>query len=295
VPPRRAPEAPFLGVGVGLRPPHQEEILARAERGALRVDFFEALSENYMVAGGRPRRVLDAVRRAAPVALHGVSMNLGSVDPLDEGYLAELAELARRCDAAWISDHLCWTGVDGHQLHDLLPLPRTEEAVAHVAERIERAQGRLGRRIAIENVSTYASFAADALPEVDFLVAVAEAADCGILLDVNNVTVSAHNHGFDAGAYLDAVPAERIFEVHLAGHRESGALRIDTHDRPVCDEVWRLYEQLIARIGPVSTLVEWDACLPSWDELEREALRARAVIARLAGRERERDERVSAG
>jgi uncharacterized protein (UPF0276 family) len=295
VAPRRAPEAPFLGVGVGLRPPHQQEILARGERGALRVDFFEALSENFMVAGGRPRRVLDAVRRAAPVALHGVSMNLGSVDPLDEGYLAELAELARRCDAAWISDHLCWTGVDGHQLHDLLPLPRTEEAVAHVAERIERAQERLGRRIAIENVSSYASFAADALPEVDFLVAVAGAADCGILLDVNNVYVSAHNHGFDAGAYLDAVPAERIFEVHLAGHRESGALRIDSHDQPVCDEVWRLYERLIARIGPVSTLVEWDACLPSWDELEREALRARAVMARLSGRAGERDARVAAG
>jgi hypothetical protein len=268
-------------VGVGLRPPHQEEILARGARGGLRVEWFEAISENFMVEGGKPPRVLDAVRRLAPVALHGVSLNLGSVDPLDARYLDRLCALARRIDAAIVSDHLCWTGVDGHQLHDLLPLPFSEEAIRHVASRIERVQERLGRRIAIENVSSYLSFAADALPEWEFLVAVAEAADCGILLDVNNVYVSAHNHGFDARAYLDAIPPERVFQIHLAGHSRAGRLLVDTHDHPVRDEVWSLYEHALARLGPVPTLIEWDDRIPAWDELEREALRARAVLERL--------------
>jgi hypothetical protein len=277
----RPAEAPYLGVGVGLRPPHQEEILARGARGALRIDWFEAISENFMVEGGRPLRVLDALRELAPVALHGVSLNLGSIDPLDARYLDALAALARRCDAALVSDHLCWTGVDGHQLHDLLPLPLTEEAIRHVVPRIARVQERLGRRIAIENVSSYVAFAADALPEWEFLAAVAEAADCGILLDVNNVYVSAHNHGFDATRYLDAIPPERVFQIHLAGHSEAGALLVDTHDHPVRDEVWRLYEHALARLGPVSTLIEWDDRIPELGELEREALRARAVLDRL--------------
>jgi uncharacterized protein (UPF0276 family) len=283
----RPAEAPFLGVGVGLRPPHQQEILARGARSELRVDWFEAVSENHMVDGGRPLRVLDAVRELAPVALHGVSLNLGSVDPLDDGYLDALDALARRCEPAWISDHLCWTGVDAHQMHDLLPLPFTGEAIRHVASRIARVQDRLGRRIAIENVSSYVSFAADAMREWEFLVAVAEAADCGILLDVNNVFVSAHNHDFDARAYLDAIPPERVFQIHLAGHSEAGALLVDTHDHPVRDEVWRLYEHALALLGPVSTLIEWDDRIPSWDELEAEALRARAILERLFG-ERER-------
>ena len=279
----RPSEAPFLGVGVGLRPTHQEEILARGARGELRVDWFEAISENHMVSGGRPLRVLDAVRSLAPVALHGVSLNLGSVDPLDAHYLASLAVLARRCEAAWVSDHLCWTGVDGYQLHDLLPLPFTEEAIAHLAQRIARVQDRLGRRIAVENVSSYAAFTADAMPEWEFLVAVAEAADCGILLDVNNVFVSAHNHGFEAKTYLDAIPPERVFQIHLAGHSSAGGLLVDTHDHPVRDEVWSLYEHALARLGPVSTLIEWDARIPAWEELEGEALRARAVLERLFG------------
>jgi uncharacterized protein (UPF0276 family) len=268
-------------VGVGLRPPHQEEILARGARGELRVDWFEAISENFMVDGGRPLRVLDAVRGLAPVALHGVSLNLGSIDPLDAGYLDRLAALARRCDAAIVSDHLCWTGVDGHQLHDLLPLPFTEEALRHLASRIARVQERLARRIAIENVSSYVAFSADALPEWEFLAAVAEAADCGILLDVNNVFVSAHNHGFDARRYLDAMPAERVLQIHLAGHSEAGSLLIDTHDHPVRDEVWALYEHALAKLGPVPTLIEWDDRIPTFDELEREALRARTVLERL--------------
>jgi uncharacterized protein (UPF0276 family) len=282
-PPPRPLEAPCLGVGVGLRPPHQQEILARGARGELRVDWFEALSENYMVAGGRPLRVLDAVRELAPVALHGVSLNLGSADPLDRDYLAALAALAQRCQGAWVSDHLCWTGVDAHQLHDLLPLPFTEEAIAHVSRRIAQVQERLGRRIAIENVSSYVAFRADAMPEWEFLAAVAREADCGILLDVNNVFVSAHNHGFDAEIYLDAIPPERVFQIHLAGHSEAGGLLIDTHDHPVREEVWRLYEHALARLGPVSTLIEWDDRIPAWDELEAEALRARAVLERLFG------------
>ena len=280
--PQRPPEAPFLGVGVGLRAPHQAEILERGRSGALRVDWFEAISENHMVAGGRPLRMLDAVRELAPVALHGVSLDLGSTDPIDPAYLDALDALARRCEAAWLSDHLCWTAVDAHRLHDLLPLPMTGEAIAHVAARIERVQERLGRRIAIENVSSYLAFEADAMPEWEFLVAVAEAADCGILLDVNNVFVSAHNHGFDARDYLDAIPPGRVFQIHLAGHSRAGELLVDTHDHPVRDEVWDLYEHALRRLGSVSTLVEWDDRLPGWDELEREALRARAILERVA-------------
>lgn len=279
-----APPVPFLGVGLGLRPVHYAEVLERAERGTLRVDWFEALSENYMVPGGRPLRVLGCVREYRPLALHGVSMNLGSVDALDRAYLDELSALVRRCEPAWVSDHLCWTGVDRRNLHDLMPLPRTAEAVRHVAARIARVQDVLGRRIAVENVSTYLRFEGDELEEWEFLVAVAEEADCGILFDVNNVFVNAHNLGFDARRYVDAIPAERVFQIHLAGHSESGALRIDTHDHPVPAEVWELYERTVRRIGPVSTLVEWDADIPELDVLVAEADRARAVLDEVWGR-----------
>ncbi len=272
------PDAPYLGVGVGLRTQHYPAVLERAPRGALRVDWFEALSENYMGDGGRPRRVLDDVRALTPVVLHGVSMNLGSADPLDDAYLAALDALAKQVEPSWISDHLCWTGVDGRNLHDLLPLPYTDEAVRHVGARIRRVQDRLGRRIAIENVSSYASYRADAMPEWEFLAAVADEGDCGILLDVNNVFVSAHNHGFDAETYLDAIPAARVFQLHLAGHSEQGPLLIDTHDHPVRAEVWKLYERVIARLGRVSTLIEWDDHIPSYDELEAEATRAREIL-----------------
>jgi len=277
--PPRPREAPCLGFGVGLRPKHYPDVLARARRGELEVDWFEAISENYMVAGGRPPRVLGEVRAARPLVLHGVSMNLGSTDPLDEAYLRELAALAARFEPAWISDHLCWTGVGGSNLHDLLPLPYSEESVRHVAARIARVQDRLGRRIAVENVSSYAAFHADAMSESEFLTAVCETADCGILLDVNNVFVNAHNHGFDAAAYLDSVPAERVFQLHLAGHSVNGGLLIDTHDHAVCDEVWALYARAVRRLGPVSTLIEWDDRIPGWDRLVREVERARAVSA----------------
>ncbi len=273
----RPGDAPFLGVGVGLRPQHYPAILERGA-GALGVDWFEAISENYMVDGGRPLRILGEVRALSPLVLHGVSLNIGSADPLDDDYLKALEALCRRFEPAWISDHLCWTGQDGRNLHDLLPLPYTEEAERWVAERVSRVQDRLGRRIALENVSSYAAFTADAMPEWEFLAGVAERADCGILLDVNNVFVSAHNHGFDPDAYVAGIPPARVFQIHLAGHSHEGDLLIDTHDHPVRDEVWALYERTLRHVGPASTLIEWDDHIPAYEELVAEAAKARAIL-----------------
>lgn len=270
---------PCLGVGVGLRPVHQAEILRRAEAGRLAIGWLELLTENYLVPGGRPRRIARQLREHLPVALHGVSLSIGSSDPLDADYLRALRALVEELQPSLVSDHLCWTSVDGIHLHDLLPLPRTRSVVRHVAERVDRVQRTLGRRIALENVSAYLEFAVDEMPEWEFVVAVAEAADCELLLDVNNVFVSAANQGFDPRGYLDAIPASRIAEVHLAGPAPSGPLFIDTHDRPVREEVWELYAHLIRRTGPVPTLVEWDESIPPYDRLEAEALRAQAVLA----------------
>ena len=283
--PPRASDAPFLGVGVGLRPKHYPRILEAPDPAQLGIDFFEAISENYMVPGGRPPRVLEEVRARFPVVLHGVSLNVGSADPLDAGYLAELAALGRRYQPAWVSDHLCWTGVGGRNLHDLLPLPYTEAALAHVVGRVLRVQDQLGRRIALENVSSYLAYQADAMPEWEFLVRIAERADCGILLDVNNVFVSAHNHGFDPERYLAAIPPQRVFQIHLAGHSEQGLLLIDTHDHPVRSEVWALFETAVRRLGPVSTLIEWDDRIPELETLAAEAARAREILARVAREE----------
>jgi uncharacterized protein (UPF0276 family) len=274
----RPADAPSLGVGIGLRVPHYDEVLQRCRDGALDVDFLEIISENFMVAGGRPRRILDEIRAERPVVMHGVSMNLGSVDPLDDDYLRRLGELATRVDPVWLSDHLCWNGVGGAHLHDLMPLPASEAVLGWVADRVARVQDRLGRRIAVENVSSYLAFVDDELDEWTFLAELAERADCGVLLDVNNVFVSAHNHGFDAEAYLDSIPADRIFQIHLAGHSESGPLLIDTHDHPVRDEVWSLYERVVRRTGPISTLIEWDDRLPTLDRLVEEAGRARSIL-----------------
>ncbi len=279
---KRPDDAPFLGVGVGLRPTHYSEIFERAAAGSLAVDWFEVLTENYMVAGGKPLRMLDAVCAERPVVMHGVSLDIGGVDPLREGYLRELVRLAERVRPEWVSDHLCWTGVSGHPLHDLVPLPYCEESIQHVAERVMRVQERLGRRIALENVSSYMSFAADTMPEWEFLAQVAERSDCGILLDVNNVFVSAHNHGFDAREYVDSIPPERVFQIHLAGHSESPPLLIDTHDHSVCAGVWSLYEHTVRRLGPVSTSIEWDDRIPPFSQLLEEVERARKVLARLS-------------
>jgi uncharacterized protein (UPF0276 family) len=286
VQPPRSTDAPYLGIGLGLRPVHYPEILRRASAGEeIGVDWFEALSENYMVPGGRPLRILEEVREHRPIVLHGVSLNIGSVDPLDESYLEALRSLDSRYKAVWVSDHLCWTGVDGRNLHDLIPLPYTVECVKHVADRVRQVQDFLGHRIALENVSSYLSFNADRMPEWEFLAQIAHEADCGVLLDVNNVFVSSHNHGFDPIAYIDGIPKDRVFQIHLAGHREEGPLLIDTHDHPVRSEVWDLFDHTIGRLGPVSTLIEWDDHIPSYEELLAQAELARAIIERHAARE----------
>jgi hypothetical protein len=264
-----------LGFGLGLRPVHYPEIL----EGNPRVDWFEAISENYMVPGGRPLNMLMRVRERWPVVLHGVSLSIGSADPLDMDYLRRLKALADRVEPAWISDHLCWTGVNGINLHDLLPLPYTEEALDHVVSRLLQVQDRLGRRILLENVSSYVTFAQSAVPEWEFLAEVARRADCLLLLDVNNVYVSAFNHDFDPLAYLDAIPGDRVRQIHLAGHENNGTHIIDTHDHPVIDPVWSLYAEAIRRFGPIATMIERDDRIPPLAELESELDRARAVAS----------------
>jgi uncharacterized protein (UPF0276 family) len=262
---------PSLGFGVGLRTQHYSEILTALPR----VDWFEVISENFMVAGGRPLHILEAVRARYPIVLHGVSLSIGSIDPLRLDYLKQLKDLARRVEPAWISDHLCWTGVGGHNLHDLLPLPYTEEAVGHVAARVRQVQDILGRRILLENVSTYLEYQHSTMPEWEFLTAVVERADCGILLDVNNIFVSAFNHGFSPMEYLNAVPADRVHQFHLAGHSDKGSFLHDTHDHPVADPVWELYAHAVRRFGRISTLIEWDDHIPPFSKLQAEAAHAK--------------------
>ena len=266
---------PYLGHGVGLRPTHYPAILD----DGLRADWFEAISENFMLRGGRPLHVLERVRAERPIVLHGVSLSLGATDPLNEAYLAELRALADRFEPAWVSDHLCWGSFGKHYAHDLLPLPFTDEALAHVIARVGAVQERLGRRILVENVSSYVTFAHSTMPEWEFLAAVAEGADCGILLDVNNVYVSSVNHGFDARAFLAGIPRGRVGQIHLAGHTDEGTHLLDTHDHPVCDAVWDLYRAAVARFGRVSTLVEWDERIPPFEDVLAEAERARAAEA----------------
>ena len=228
---------PYLGYGLGLRKEHYETIL----REQPAVDWFEILSENYMVDGGKPLYYLDRIREQYPLVMHGVSLSIGGTDPLDQDYLARLKSLADRVQPAWISDHLCWTGVHGTNLHDLMPLPYTEETVRHVADRVSQVQDYLGRQILLENVSSYVAFRESEFTEWEFLREVAEQADCLILLDINNIHVSAFNHNFDAYAYLAGIPPERVYQFHLAGHTHEGDLIIDTHDHPIVDPVWELY------------------------------------------------------
>lgn len=271
VPPPRALR-PALGHGVGLRTRHFAEWLAAPPR----LGFVEAVTENFLSAGGRPLAVLEQVRRDVPVALHGVSLSIGSTDPLDEAYLARLAALVDRLEPAVVSDHLCWGSHGGRYVHDLWPLPFTEEAVAHVAARAAAVQDRLGRRILLENVSSYAAFRGAELTEWEFVSEVARRADCGILLDVNNVLVSARNHGFDPLDYLAGLPGERIGQLHLAGHQDRGAYLFDSHDAAVPEAVWALHREAVRRFGPVPALVEWDDRIPPLAEVVAESRRAAA-------------------
>lgn len=259
-----------IGIGIGLRASHFGEILSRWPK----LDWFEVLSENYMDTGGRPAWVLDQVAERYPVALHGVSLSIGSADPLDREYLRKLKALAARTKARWVSDHLCWTGVLGRNTHDLLPLPYDEATLRHVVGRVRQVQDVLERPLAIENPSSYLAFAGSTMSEWEFLGRLAEAADCALLLDVNNVYVSAFNHGFEAERYVDQVPADRVVQYHLAGHTNKGKHILDTHSGPALDAVWALYARASARSGPVSTLFEWDEAIPSFDEVAAEAAKA---------------------
>ncbi len=276
------PAAKLEGFGLGLRPQHFPDILNTPSHEAIGVDWFEIISENFAGVGGMPLRNLLKVRERFPVAMHGVSLSIGGTDPLDQTYLADLMALADLIEPAVISDHLCWTGAHSINLHDLLPLPLTAETLDHVAERIGQVQDTLGREIAIENASTYVTFTADAMREWDFLAELCRRAGCGLLLDVNNVFVSAFNHGFDAADYLAGIPAQYVRQIHLAGHENNGDHIVDTHDAPVIDAVWQLYADAVRRLGPVPTMIERDANIPPFADLTAELAEARRV-ARQAG------------
>lgn len=267
--------APFLGHGIGLRREHYAAILA----GEAACDWLEAISENYMAVGGRARKVLLAVRERYPMTLHGVSLGIGNTDPLDEAYLDALGALAAEVEPAWISDHLCWTGVEGRTSHDLLPLPYTEEALSNVIERVRRVQDRLGRPLVLENVSSYVTWRASTIPEEEFLAELARRSGCGLLLDVNNVFVTATNHGRDPRRWLEAIPQGSVWQLHLAGPSEAGPLLVDTHDHPVRPEVWELYREAVRRFGEVSTLVEWDDRIPVIGVVLAERDKAAAIAA----------------
>ena len=265
---------PDLGFGLGLRATHYDTILAERPPA---VDFFEIISENFIDSHRGYRDFLSDLRQDYPIVMHGVSLSIGSTDALDMAYLSKIKALADFLGVAWVSDHVCWTGVQGKNSHDLLPLPYTEEALAHIISRIRQVQDGLGRHIVLENPSSYVAFADSQMPECEFLARMSDGADCGLLLDVNNIHVSAFNHGFDAKAYIDALPAERVVQVHLAGHKHYGTHIIDTHDSAVTDEVWALYAHALSQVGSVSTLVEWDDHIPEFPVLLAELDKARAM------------------
>lgn len=269
---------PTPGFGLGLRPVHYADFLDRRQA----VDWLELISENYMVPGGKPLAMLDAIRADYPVALHGVSLSIGSTDPLDRAYLAQLKALHRRVEPLWVSDHLCWTGVTGRNSHDLLPLPYSEEALKLVVAHVRQVQDLLGERILLENVSSYLAFKDSVMPEWAFVRAVAEEADCLLLLDVNNIYVSSVNHGFDPDEYLRAMPVERVQQIHLAGHYDHGDYIVDTHDHPVGEAVWSLYADACRRFGEVAAMIERDDHIPPLAELLAELDRARAIAAGVA-------------
>jgi uncharacterized protein len=260
--------------GIGLRAPHVSGVLAARPD----VRWFEVHSENYYVDGGPALTALARIRADYPLSLHGVGMSLGSADPLDRAHLAKLRRLIDRIEPALVSEHLCWSGIGGRHLNDLLPLPYTEEALAHVSTRIAEVQDALGRELLVENVSTYLAFADATIPEWEFVAAVARSTGCKLLLDVNNIYVNAINHGFDVDVYVAAIPPDAVREIHLAGFDASGPCLIDTHGAPVAPDVWALYARVIERLGPRPTLIEWDTDIPAFSVLEREAATAQAIL-----------------
>jgi len=272
------PIAPFGGFGLGLRRPHYADFL----EGEVAVDFVEVISENFMVDGGNPLRVLERVRAKLPVALHGVSLSVGSAHGIDDGYLARLKRLIERIEPLWVSDHLCWTRTSAHNSHDLLPLPYTAEALDLVCANVARAQDALGRAMLFENPSSYLTFPEDEFSEWEFLAEMARRTGCYLLLDLNNIVVSAHNHGFAARDYIAGLPLERVRQMHLAGHTD-GPIKIDTHDHPVCDDTWALYRDVMPMLGPVAVMIERDDHIPPLPELLGELDVARS----LAGTRRE--------
>lgn len=273
-----SPSRTSPGFGLGLRTTHYNEILAARQP----VDWFEILSENYMVPGGRPLAMLDAIRADYPMVMHGVSMSIGTPQGPTPEYLQQLKKLMQRIEPLWVSDHLCWTGVHGKNMHDLYPLPYTEESIAVIVQNVRRVQDALGRQLVLENVSSYLSFASDSMPEWEFVAAIAEQSDSLILLDVNNIYVSSVNHGFDPLTYLNAIPVDRVQQIHLAGHHNHGHYIIDTHDHPVADPVWDLYAQALRRFGPVASMIERDDNIPPLAELIAELDIARRIAAEVA-------------
>src|SRR6187455_515237 len=258
------------GIGLGLRVPHYDHILSEKPT----VDWFEIISETFMVDGGRPLEVLDRILAQYRVVQHGVSLYFGSADDPDRNHLKKLKALTKRTKTPWLSDHLCWGSVDGTYSHDLLPMPYTFAAAKRTAEKIRMVRDYLELPIAVENVSSYTEFHVSEMTEWEFLAEVVERADCGILLDVNNIYVSSKNHSFDPYLYLDAVPSERVAQIHIAGHTKFERYLLDTHDHPVLDPVWKMYAHAIQRVGRTATLLEWDDRIPSFDEVHREALKA---------------------
>ena len=256
----------LAGFGLGLRTPHYEAMLNEPHD----IDWLEVITENYLVPGGKPLDYLERIRERFPLVMHGVSLSIGSTDPLDCKYLADVRALAARIEPHWISDHLCWTGIEGRNLHDLLPLPYTEEALAAVVARVGQVQDALGRQILLENVSSYLTYQASEMSEWEFLREVAQRADCAILLDINNIYVSSVNHGFDPLAYLHAIPKSRVRQFHLAGHSDLGGHLIDTHDHPIVEPVWNLYGAAVAHFGTVPTMIERDDNIPELGELVAE-------------------------
>lgn len=260
-----------LGIGIGLRPVHYEEILSTLPP----IDWFEIISENYMVEGGKPLENLDRILEHYPVVQHGVNLAIGSPEPLDWDYLKQLKALTKRTKTPWLSDHLCWGRLPGAHFHDLLPLPYTQEVIDYVAERARIVQDFLEIPFALENLSSYVAFTDDQMPEWDFYTAIVEKADIWMMLDVNNIYVSSRNHGFNPQEYIAGIPMERVIQIHLAGHTDHGDYILDSHDAPVCDEVWELYGKVWPQTGGVSTLLEWDDNYVSFEETWKEALRAK--------------------